>query len=80
MLKYKNIGATQSYYEAIDTLGEYSIIPKEFAYGFAKIASFRNFLAHDYEKIDSLIICEEALNKLEDIEKYLQYLQVALEK
>jgi hypothetical protein len=26
------------------------------------------------------IICEEALNKLEDIEKYLQYLQVALEK
>jgi uncharacterized protein YutE (UPF0331/DUF86 family) len=80
MLKHKNIGASQSYYEAIDTLGEYSIIPKEFAYSFAKIASFRNFLAHDYEKIDSLIICEEALNKLEDIEKYLQYLQVALEK
>ena len=80
MLKHKNIGASQSYYEAIDTLGEYSIIPKEFAYGFAKIASFRNFLAHDYEKIDSLIICEEALSKLDDIETYLQYIQVALEK
>jgi uncharacterized protein YutE (UPF0331/DUF86 family) len=79
MLKHKNIGASQSYYEAIDTLGEYTIIPKEFAYGFAKIASFRNFLAHDYEKIDALVICEEALNKLDDIERYLKYIQKALE-
>jgi uncharacterized protein YutE (UPF0331/DUF86 family) len=80
MLKHKNIGVSQSYYEAIDTLGEYRIIPKEFAYGFAKIASFRNFLAHDYEKIDAWVICEEALNKLDDIERYLQYLQKALEE
>ncbi|WP_366938096.1 HepT-like ribonuclease domain-containing protein [Sulfurovum sp.] len=36
------------------------------------MASFRNFLAHDDEKIDSLIICEEALNRLEEIEEYLQ--------
>jgi uncharacterized protein YutE (UPF0331/DUF86 family) len=79
MLKHKNIGTSQSYYEAIDTLGEYNIIPKAFAYDFAKIASFRNFLAHDYEKIDSLIICEEALNKLGHIEEYLQYIQVALD-
>ena len=78
MLKHKNIGASQSYYEAIDTLGEYNVIPKEFAYSFAKIASFRNFLAHDYEKIDSLIICEEALNKLEEIEVYLEYIGVEL--
>lgn len=75
MLKHRDIGASQSYYEAIDTLGEYSIIPKEFAYDFAKIASFRNFLAHDYEKIDSLIICKEALHKLGDIEKYLTFIK-----
>lgn len=80
MLKHKNIGASQSYYEAIDTLGEYNILPKEFAYDFAKIASFRNFLAHDYEKIDSVIICEEALNKLGDIEKYLNYIQTDIER
>ena len=79
MLKHKSIGASQSYYEAIDTLGEYNIIPKEFAYGFAKIASFRNFLAHDYEKIDPLIICEEALNKLDEIEEYLKFIQLNLE-
>jgi len=79
MLKHRNIGASQSYYEAIDTLGEYNIVPKEFAYHFSKIASFRNFLAHDYEKIDTLIICEEALNKLDEIREYLDYIQESLE-
>jgi uncharacterized protein YutE (UPF0331/DUF86 family) len=78
MLKHKSIGSAQSYYEAIDTLGEYNIIPKEFAYNFAKIASFRNFLAHDYEKIDHLIICEEALEKLSDIKMYLVYINEGL--
>lgn len=78
MLKHKNIGSSQSYYEAIDTLGEYNIIPREFAYDFAKIASFRNFLAHDYEKIDYLIICEEALAKLNDIKMYLEYIKKSL--
>ena len=72
VLKYKNIGRAQSYYEAIDTLGEYGVIPKEFAYDFAKIASFRNFLAHDYEKIDYVVIYDEALKKLDDIREYLR--------
>ncbi len=75
IIKYKSLSLPQSYYEAIDTLGENGIIPKEFAYNFAKIASFRNFLAHDYEKIDYLVICEETLNKLSDIEEYLKYIE-----
>lgn len=75
ILKYKSLQAPQSYYEAIDSLGEYKIIPREFAYDFAKIASFRNFLAHDYEKIDYLIICEDTLSKLDDIKKYLGYIE-----
>ena len=78
LLKHKNIGASQSYFEAIDTLGEQNIIPREFAYSFAKIASFRNFLAHDYEKIDYVVICEDALNKLGEIEEYLQYVEKSL--
>jgi len=79
MLKYKGLGSADSYYDAIDTLGEYDILPREFAYGFAKIASFRNFLAHDYEKIDYIVICEEALEKLEDIKTYLGYIQNKLD-
>jgi uncharacterized protein YutE (UPF0331/DUF86 family) len=75
MLKHRSLGSSQSYYEAIDTLGERNIIPREFAYDFSKIASFRNFLAHDYEKIDYMIICEEALEKLDDIKQYLEHIQ-----
>ena len=75
IIKLKSLNTPQSYYEAIDTLGENDIIPKEFAYNFAKIASFRNFLAHDYEKIDYLVICDEVLNKLDDISEYLQLIE-----
>ena len=78
VLKYKNLTTAQSYYDAIDILGEYKIIPRDFAYEFAKIASFRNFLAHDYEKIDYLLICEEALHKLEDIRRYLEYIKKSI--
>jgi uncharacterized protein YutE (UPF0331/DUF86 family) len=75
IIKYKALPKPQSYYESIDILGENDILPKEFAYNFAKIASFRNFLAHDYEKIDYMIICDEALNKLDEIERYLKYIE-----
>ena len=77
-LKYKRVGPSQSYYEAIDTLSEYGIVPRKFAYDFAKIAFFRNFLAHDYEKIDKRIICEEALAKPDDIYGYLNYIESSL--
>ena len=79
VLKYKNIPKRESYFESIDMLGECGILPAQFAYDFAKIASFRNFLAHHYEKIDYKEICEKTLEKLEDIEKYLRYLEVKLE-
>ncbi|MEA2028067.1 MAG: DUF86 domain-containing protein [Campylobacterota bacterium] len=75
LIKYKSLNAAGSYYEAIDILGENGIIPRAFAYEFAKIASFRNFLAHDYEKIDYLVICDEALSKLDEIEEYLSYIE-----
>ena len=78
MIKYKNLRKSNSYYESIDLLGEYNIIPANFAYDFAKIASFRNFLAHHYERIDYKEICESTLEKLDDIKKYLQYIEKSL--
>lgn len=77
VIKDHELSSPQSYYDAIDILGENDILPRDFAYDFAKIASFRNFLAHDYEKIDYLVICEEALGKLEDIKAYLSYIEKA---
>ena len=78
IIKHKSLESPQSYYEAIDILGENNIIPRDFAYNFAKIASFRNFLAHDYEKIDYLVICNEALNKLDEIKEFISYIEDTL--
>ena len=78
MIKYKNLKKSTSYYESIDLLGEYKIIPAEFAYDFAKIASFRNFLAHHYERVDYREICENTLHKLDDIRKYLGFIKAKL--
>lgn len=80
MIKYKNIPRSESYYQSIDLLGEYGIIPANFAYDFAKIASFRNFLAHDYEKVDYKIVCEDTLAKLDEIKTYLEYIKGSIEK
>lgn len=80
VIKYKDLPRAKSYYDSIDLLGEYRVIPPDFAYDFAKIASFRNFLAHHYENIDYKMICEKTLDKLSDIEQYLQYIQKYLEQ
>lgn len=74
IIKYKDYEQPESYYEAIDILGERGIIPADFAYEFARIASFRNFLSHDYEDIDYKIICKQILTKTEDIKLYLDYI------
>jgi len=79
VLKYKNKSIGDSYYQNIDMLGEYEIIPASFAYEFAKIASFRNFLAHHYEKIDYKVICKDSLKKLSDIKEYLHYIKKSLD-
>jgi len=78
MIKYKNLRKSNSYYESIDLLGEYNIIPAKFAYDFAKIASFRNFLAHHYDRVDYREICESTLQKLEDIRTYLSFIKARL--
>lgn len=78
VIKYKGLKRSNSYYESIDLLGEYNVIPAEFAYEFAKIASFRNFLAHHYERIDYKEICHKALKKLSDITKYIAYVKASL--
>lgn len=75
VIREKNLRTPQTYQEAIDILGESNIIPPVFAYEFAKIASFRNFLAHDYEKIDYLKICKDTLRKLSDIEQYIKHIE-----
>jgi len=78
VIKYKGLKRSNSYYESIDLLGEANIIPTDFAYDFAKVASFRNFLAHHYEKVDYKEICKNTLNKLDDIRKYLSFIKESI--
>ena len=80
VIKHKKLRAPQSYQEVFDILGENKVLQPEFSFSFAKIAGFRNFLAHDYEKIDTFFICEDVLSKLDDVKKFLREIEVSLQK
>jgi uncharacterized protein YutE (UPF0331/DUF86 family) len=71
VIRFKKLRPAQSYHEAFDILGESGVLNREFAYSFAAIAGFRNFLAHDYEKIEAELICNEVLTKLKEVEEFL---------
>ena len=78
VIKHKGLRIPQSYAESFDILGDNRVLDAEFAYRFARIASFRNFLAHDYEKIDAEVICGQILNSLDDVDHYLMQISVAM--
>lgn len=78
VIKHKGLRLPQSYHEAFDILGQSGVIEPDFAYDFAKIAGMRNFLAHDYEKIDAAVICGQVLAKVNDVHEYLGQIEDAL--
>jgi uncharacterized protein YutE (UPF0331/DUF86 family) len=78
VIKHKGLRIPQSYAEAFDILGENKILEADFAYRFAAIAGFRNFLAHDYEKIDQEVICGQIMSSLDDVDLFLQQIHGAL--
>ena len=77
MIKHKGLRPPQTYAEAFDILGSHGILESEFAYAFAKIAGFRNLLAHDYETIDEQLICSALPAGLDEVEKYIAQIQNA---
>jgi uncharacterized protein YutE (UPF0331/DUF86 family) len=78
VIKHKGLRIPQSYAEAFDILGDNHILDAEFAYRFASIAGFRNFLAHDYEKIDQEVICGQIMNCIDDVDRYIQQIREVL--
>jgi len=78
VIRHKGLRFPQSYHEAFDILGESGIIERDFAYDFARIAGMRNFLAHDYEKIEAVVICGQVLAKVNDVHEYLSQIEDAL--
>lgn len=75
IIKHKHLRPPQSYAEAFDILAENGLLENGFAYRFAGIAGFRNFLAHDYEKIDGAFVCNTILAKLDEVDEYLDQVE-----
>src|SRR3990167_11032001 len=78
VIKHKKLRIPQSYHEAIDILGENKILGPAFAYKFARIAGFRNFLAHDYEKVDADFVCKKMLSELDDVNIFIRQIENSL--
>lgn len=78
VIKQRGLRIPQSYAEAFDILGEANILEPSFAYDFAGIAGFRNFLAHDYEKFDQEMICGHIMVSLDNVDAYLHQIRTAL--
>lgn len=79
IIKYKGLRPPQTYSEAFDILGANHILEPDFSYAFAKIAGFRNLLAHDYETVDGQRICNSLLEGLDEVEQYLSQIQKAID-
>jgi uncharacterized protein YutE (UPF0331/DUF86 family) len=79
VIKRKNLRLPQSYSEAFEILGDNGILEPAFANDFARIAGFRNFLAHDYERLEGDIICGQILGKMADVDEYLSQIESVLE-
>lgn len=64
-----------TYRDAIHKLGEFKIVPEEFAYNFSYIAGLRNFLAHDYLK-ETVPTLEDFLKTgLSDVETFISHVE-----
>ena len=75
---YKEAGYPDSYSGFIYRLGDIGILDRKFAYEFAAIAKFRNFLAHQYDDIDEKRICKTLMDDLESVESFLRQIREAV--
>ncbi len=79
ILSGMNFEAPNTYEEVIKNLGKARIIPTEFATSISKMAGFRNLLVHHYADVDSEIVAARLKERLDDFEKFIDYIQKYLE-
>lgn len=74
VIALKGLPRPSSYSDTIFKLGEYKLVPKEFARRFVYIAGLRNFLAHDYE-LDTAPDLKRFLKAgMNDIKKFISHM------
>ena len=75
VLLQKGLPKPSTYSESIYKLGDYKIIPKEFARKFVYIAGLRNFLAHDY-RINTVPTLKRFIRTgMKDIERFISSIE-----
>jgi uncharacterized protein YutE (UPF0331/DUF86 family) len=72
LIAFKNLRKPTTLGESFDILEEADIIPSSLKENLVKMVGFRNFLAHDYEKIDYEIVVNVLHNRLGDIERFIE--------
>lgn len=72
LISYKKLRKPTTMRESFDILCEEGIISGELSEKLAKMVGFRNILAHDYEKIDYMIILRVLKNDIKDIKEFIE--------
>jgi uncharacterized protein YutE (UPF0331/DUF86 family) len=75
VIAIKELPKPSTYSDSIYKLGDYKIMPKEFARNFAYIAGLRNFLAHDYQIETIKDLMKFLKTGLADVKKFIEYME-----
>jgi len=65
---------SKDYREIIVALGEFEVLPKEFAQKIRGIAGYRNRLVHLYWKVTSEELHQKVSGELKDIDMFVDYI------
>lgn len=71
----KGYPKSSTYSDSIYKLGDYNLIPKDFAYKFVYIAGLRNFLAHDYQKSTVPELEKFLRSGIKEVEKFIRHIE-----
>jgi uncharacterized protein YutE (UPF0331/DUF86 family) len=73
-------GRKKDYTQVILSLGDYNVLPKDFAQKIKGLASYRNRLVHLYWKIGEEELLSVIKERFEDIEKFIDYIEKFIKK
>ena len=66
----------RDYTDVLSKLGQYNVLPSEFAAEIQGMAGFRNLLVHRYTDVNLRQVYDVLQNRLDDFMKYIGYIQL----
>ena len=71
IIRERNLGSVDDLQSTFKMLGDFNVLPSEFANKIAPIVGARNMLVHRYEKLDKNIFLNNLQSNFDDFKKYL---------